>query len=63
MLPSQSPFPCRWWGSGLEDAGLGDVRPDVGTYGRYELAYPYVAARITKIHTLITLGIAHPQDR
>jgi hypothetical protein len=36
MLPSQSPFPCRWWGIGLEDAGLGDVRPDVGTYGRYE---------------------------
>jgi hypothetical protein len=36
MLPSQSPFPCRWWGTGLEKAGLGDVRPDVGTYGRYE---------------------------
>jgi len=36
MLPSQSPFPCRWWGTGLEKAGLADVRPDVGTYGRYE---------------------------
>jgi hypothetical protein len=36
MFPSQSPFPCRWWGTGLEKAGLGDVRPDVGTYGRYE---------------------------
>jgi hypothetical protein len=36
MLPSESPFPCHWWGTGLEDAGLGDVRPDVGTYGRYE---------------------------
>jgi hypothetical protein len=35
MLPSESPFPCRWWGTSLENAGLGDVRPDVGTYGRY----------------------------
>jgi hypothetical protein len=36
MQPSESPFPCHWWGIELEDAGLGDVRPDVGTYGRYE---------------------------
>ena len=36
MLPSESPFPCHWWGTGLEDAGLRDVRPDIGTYGRYE---------------------------
>ncbi|MBA3531586.1 MAG: hypothetical protein H0T73_06705 [Ardenticatenales bacterium] len=36
MLPSDSPFPCHWWGTSLENAGLGDVRPDVGTYGRYE---------------------------
>jgi hypothetical protein len=36
MLRSESPFPCDWWGIGLEHAGLGDVRPDVGTYGRYE---------------------------
>src|SRR5436309_100448 len=36
MLPSDSPFPCYWWGIGLEDVGLSDVRPDVGTYGRYE---------------------------
>ena len=36
MQPSESPFPCHWWGIELEDAGLGDVRPDVGTYGQYE---------------------------
>jgi hypothetical protein len=36
MLPSESPFPCHWWGTSLEDVGLGDVRPRVGTYGRYE---------------------------
>lgn len=36
MLPPESPFPCYWWGIGLEIAGLGDVRPRVGTYGRYE---------------------------
>jgi len=36
MLPSESPFPCHWWGFGLEIAGLKDVRPDIGTYGRYE---------------------------
>jgi hypothetical protein len=36
VLPSQSPFPCHWWGIGLENVGLVDVRPDVGTYGRYE---------------------------
>ncbi len=36
MLPSQSPFPCQWWGTSLGDVGLDDVRPDAGTYGRYE---------------------------
>jgi hypothetical protein len=36
MQSSESPFPCHWWGTGLEDAGLEDVRPYVGTYGRYE---------------------------
>src|SRR5262245_36542147 len=36
MLPLESPFPCHWWGTSLENAGLGDVRPRVGTYGRYE---------------------------
>src|SRR4051812_15590510 len=36
VLPSESPFPCRWWGTGLENVGLTDVRPDIGTYGRYE---------------------------
>jgi hypothetical protein len=35
MLPASSPFPCHWWGTSLEDVGLGDVRPDLGTYGRY----------------------------
>ena len=36
MLPSESPFPCFWWGIGLENVGLGQVRPDIGTYGRYD---------------------------
>lgn len=36
MRASQSPFPCHWWGTGLEIAGLGGVRPDIATYGRYE---------------------------
>ena len=36
MRPSESPFPCRWWGTGLENAGLGDVRPDISTYGQYD---------------------------
>jgi hypothetical protein len=35
MDRQQSPFPCHWWGVGLEVAGLADERPDVGTYGRY----------------------------
>ncbi len=38
MHPSESPFPCYWWGTDLEDAGLGEVRPRIGTYGRYEYA-------------------------
>ena len=41
MLPSQSPFPCHWWGTGLENVGLGDVRPDVGTYGEANPAFPH----------------------
>lgn len=36
MHPSQSPFPCHWWGTGLENAGLGLVRPSVSTYGLYD---------------------------
>ena len=24
MQPSESPFPCHWWGIDLEDAGLED---------------------------------------
>jgi hypothetical protein len=36
MQASKSPFPCHWWGTSLENVGLEDVRPDVGTYGRYE---------------------------
>jgi len=36
MLPANSPFPCHWWGTSLERVGLGEVRPDRGTYGRYE---------------------------
>jgi hypothetical protein len=30
MKADQTPFPSAWWGQGLDD-----VRPDVGTYGRY----------------------------
>src|SRR5437016_4079508 len=36
MLPAHSPFPCHWWGAGLEAVALGELRPDRGTYGRYE---------------------------
>src|SRR5262249_47428638 len=36
MQASESPFPCHWWGIDLENAGLEEVRPDVGTYGQYE---------------------------
>lgn len=36
MHPADSPFPCHWWGTSLEKAGLEEARPDVGTYGRYE---------------------------
>jgi hypothetical protein len=32
-----SPFPPYWWGIGLEECGLGSVRPDLGTYA----CYPY----------------------
>jgi len=35
MRPTESTFPCYWWGFGLEVAGLKDVRPDLGTYARY----------------------------
>ena len=38
MVPADSPFPARWWGPGLEAVGLGDVRPDRGTYGCSEFA-------------------------
>jgi hypothetical protein len=38
MRPSESPFPCHWWGVGLADAGLGSERPDVETYGKYDSA-------------------------
>jgi hypothetical protein len=38
MLPERSPFPCRWWGISLENVGLGKVRPQVGTYGRYDFS-------------------------
>jgi hypothetical protein len=32
----QSPFRSGWWGTSLDNVGLGDQRPDVGTYGLYE---------------------------
>jgi hypothetical protein len=36
MPPTISPFPCYWWGASLEAVGLEAVRPDRGTYGRYD---------------------------
>jgi hypothetical protein len=39
MLPTHSPFPCHWWGTSLEAAGLGEQRPDRGTYGRYAFGH------------------------
>jgi hypothetical protein len=36
MQPSESPFPCHWWGIALDKVGLAGLRPDVGTYGRYD---------------------------
>ena len=38
MQPADSPFACYWWGTSLDKVGLGDVRPDVGTYGRYDFS-------------------------
>ena len=38
MQPAESPFPPYWWATGLENVGLGEERPDVGTYGRYDFA-------------------------
>lgn len=38
MQSDKSPFPAYWWGTGLENVGLEAVRPDMGTYGRYEFA-------------------------
>ncbi|MBV9789769.1 MAG: hypothetical protein JOZ51_16405 [Chloroflexi bacterium] len=35
MQPAESPFPPGWWGTSLENVGLGKKRPNVGTYGRY----------------------------
>src|SRR5262245_11650600 len=32
------PFPAGWWGTGLENVGLKEQRPDVGTYGCYDFA-------------------------
>ena len=38
MTPDASPFPLQWIGICLEKAGLGKVRPRIGTYGRYDFA-------------------------
>jgi hypothetical protein len=38
MRPEETPFRPGWWGTGLEDAGLEQQRPQVGTYGRYDSA-------------------------
>ena len=36
VRPEDTHCPCHWWDIGLENVGLDAVRPDVGTYGRYE---------------------------
>lgn len=36
MTPAESPFPCRWESFSLEDAGLGDLRPEVFTYAAFD---------------------------
>lgn len=36
MKPAASPYPPRWVGASLESAGLGEVRPPIGTYGEYD---------------------------
>lgn len=38
MEREQSPFPAGWWGIALDNVGLQEQRPDVGTYGRYTYA-------------------------
>ncbi len=38
MKPSESPFPCLWYGLPLDNVGLGKVRPDYGTYGGYDFS-------------------------
>ena len=36
MEPENSPFPCGWWATDLEIAGLGSVRPHLSTYACYD---------------------------
>ncbi len=38
MRPEDSPFSPGWWGTSLDNVGLEKVRPNVGTYGRYDFA-------------------------
>jgi hypothetical protein len=38
MKLERSPFASGWWGTSLDNVGLQDQRPWVGTYGRYEYA-------------------------
>jgi hypothetical protein len=60
MLPADSPFPCYWWGTSLENAGLGDLRPNVGTYGRYEFAHlPPVPFELQGDFTWLAVAPAH----
>ena len=35
MRSTDSPYPAAWYGTDLSNVGLGEVRPDVGTYGAY----------------------------
>jgi hypothetical protein len=45
----QSPFQSAWFGTALENVGLVDQRPYVGTYGQYEYDAlpPYRFPRMT----------------
>jgi hypothetical protein len=62
MQPAESPFPSYWWGTSLEIAGLGDVRPRVLTYGRYEFSAlpPVPFAMRGELDWLVVAPVHHP---
>jgi hypothetical protein len=63
MVPANSPFPCRWWGTSLQGVGLDDQRPDVGTYGRYDFArLPPLPFPLSGEFAWLTAAPAHRQS-